>query len=79
VLTVWYLCLGYIIIGIIIGIIALILSPLMEYDGDNEVWFRLGDAAEDFIGTVLGTYILALPIVMVVCCYLTGWALGELA
>ena len=77
-LVVWHLCLGYIIIGIIIGIIGLCLTPLMEYDGDNEVLFQLGDATEAFFGTVIGTYVLALPIVMVVCCYLVGQAFGEL-
>lgn len=77
-LVVWHICLGYIIIGIVIGIIGLFLTPLMEYDGDNEVLFRMGDAAEALFGTLLGTYMMALPIIMVVCCYLTGQAFGEL-
>jgi MFS family permease len=79
VLAVWYLCLGYIIIGLGIGVIGLVISPFIEYDGDNEIIFKIGDALEDLFGTVLGSYILALPIVMVVCCYLTGRALGELS
>lgn len=77
-LTIGYICLGYIIIGLIIGITGFLVAPIMDYDGDNEVLFRLGDAAEDFLGTVIASYVLALPIILVVCCYLVGRAFGEL-
>jgi hypothetical protein len=38
----------------------------------------LGDAAEDVMGHLTAGYMLALPIIMVIGCYITGQALGEM-
>jgi len=74
-----YLCLGYLVIGMVLIAAGYILTPLIEYDGDNNILFHLGDFAEDVMGQLTAGYLLALPIIMVICCYLTGRALGELA
>jgi hypothetical protein len=77
--TLGYLCLGYLVIGVALLVAGYILTPLIEYDGDNGILFRLGDFAEDAMGQLTAGYLLALPIIMVICCYLTGRALGEIA
>jgi hypothetical protein len=51
----------------------------MEYDGDNDILFHAGGLVEDVFGTLLGAFFLSLPIVMIICCYLSGRALGKLA
>lgn len=73
-----YLCIGYIVVGVVLAGIGLIIDPLCQYEGENQFLFHLANLVEDTFGQFLAGYLLSLPIIMVVICWLTGWSLGEL-
>jgi len=67
-----YWLIGYFVLWFCVAVMGLILSPVMDYDGDNELLFRIGDAAEDFYSSFMVVMLLVLPVATVWGCYLIG-------
>lgn len=72
-----YWTVGFVICWLITALIGLALSPVMEYDGDNELLFRIGDVVEDAYSTIIAGMLLALPVAAVAGFYLIGRAVFE--
>lgn len=72
-----YWTVGFCICWLITALIGLVLSPVMDYDGDNELLFRIGDVVEDAYSTIIAGMLLALPVAAVAGFYLIGRSVFE--
>lgn len=68
---------GFLICWLVVALFGLALSPIMDYDGDNELLFRIGDVVEDAYSTIIAGMLLALPVAAVAGFYLIGRSVFE--
>lgn len=68
---------GFLICWLVVALFGLALSPIMDYDGDNELLFRVGDVVEDVYSTIITGMLLVLPVAAVAGFYLIGRSVFE--
>lgn len=68
---------GFLICWFIVALFGLVLSPIMDYDGDNELLFRIGGVVEDVYSTIITGMLLALPVATLAGFYLIGRSVFE--